>query len=37
MYEAGQGVREDQGEAMKWDERAARHGNDAAQFRIGLI
>ena len=35
MYESGEGVPKDDGEAIKWYGRAARQGNRFAQRRMG--
>jgi len=37
MYEAGQGVKKDYTEAIKWYRRAAAQGDADAQFNLGLM
>jgi TPR repeat protein len=37
MYEAGQGVTQNESEAFKWYERAAKQGLKAAQFSLGSL
>src|SRR5208283_4132294 len=37
MYENGQGVSQDQTEAVKWYRKAAVQGDDVAQFNLGIM
>jgi hypothetical protein len=37
MYDAGDGVAEDDAEAVRWYRRAAAAGNPSAQYNLGLM
>ena len=37
MFEAGQGVPQDDGKAMKWFIKAAEQGHATAQFNLGVM
>jgi hypothetical protein len=37
LYDRGDGVPQNFGEALKWTKAAAEQGNDAAQLRLGMI
>ena len=37
MYANGQGVRQDDGETMKWSRLAAKQGHPGAQYQLGLL
>ena len=37
MYDEGQGVSQNQAEALKWYRRAANQGDDMAQFNLGAM
>ena len=37
MYDKGQGVEQDYGEAAKWYRKAAEHGRVEAQYQIGFM
>jgi TPR repeat protein len=37
MYDSGQGVPQDDAEALKWYHKSAEQGNDSAQRNLGLM
>ena len=36
MYDTGKGVAQNDAEAVRWYDRAAKKGNSTAQYRLGL-